>query len=125
MKNYKWWKLLLPVLVLFANGLINLKAIAQTVPPKVNEADGWKIDRIHSKMIQRDKKKKIWIKTGEAVSKGRSGPITVIFRSDEKGNAEVWADKSGIHFFDSKTKKINTPIDMSECNYLFGPNLNY
>ncbi|HEY5039177.1 MAG TPA: hypothetical protein VIJ93_08920, partial [bacterium] len=64
MKFSKWKKVIFAALILF-NVFLCSKVIAQTIPPKVSEAEGWKIDKVHSRTAQQDKKKQMWIKTGE------------------------------------------------------------
>jgi len=115
------------IVLLFAYGFICSSSMAQAIRPHVSEAEGWinKKGKNKKTAVLEDGKKIIWKKIGKAISKGRSGPVTEVFRCDEKGNAEVWADKNGFHFYDSKTDKINTPVNMSESNYLFGPQIDY
>jgi len=99
---------------------------ADEVRPRVIETEGWnKIKANDLTGFPEDNRENVWKKAGKNDSKGRSGPITVVIKTDEQNRATVWADKLGVHFFDKANGDIKTPFDFSKLDYRFGPIINY
>src|SRR5579859_1168260 len=94
-------------------------------PPHVSEAEGWKKYSIRIFTSCKEDKKEIWLKGGLDKTKRRLDSSTYVIRCSESGNAIVWADLTGVHYFDPKINKVNTPIDLSYRNYKFGPRIDY
>ena len=75
----------------------------------MSEAEGWvKFDTSYVTGNNDDKSQLIWRNLGKTY-KGKLGVDITVVKCDTEGNALVWADDMGIHFFDG-VKKVVTPI---------------
>lgn len=107
------------VLFCFSN-----RTYAQKNRLHVSEAEGWKkFGAWYLTGNETDNRKIIWRNLGKNY-KGKPGAV-VVARCDSDGYAEIWADTTGVHFFDQSTNKVNTPIDLTSLGLKYGPGVNY
>jgi hypothetical protein len=94
--------------------------------PRVSEAEGWKKVSLSAFTVTpKVRDKEMWIRKEKKMIGYKVPSKVFVFRINEEGLAEIWADVNGVHFYDKKNGRSKTALDFSKLGFWIGPQGNY